>query len=572
MSTSSTSAVGWAGARGARPSWSALCGPSASAAKIPVRCATCSERATGIAEHRLADRGRELVRQQRDPLDQPLRHRSHPHRRNASGGGRDGSGRNPGSDSAATGKEERVWRSVSSTSWSSAQGRSGEVCAGRLADGGLEVALVEERPDRRRVLLLRLHAVEGAAAPRPSCSPRCGASPAPREAVRRRARRRGRAGAPRRGDPRPRRLEPASLARGQGHRAGARPRGARRRAPRRRRRRRAERPQGGRRQHRHDGGDAPDRRAARRRAVDQPRGDDREERPREPRRARRRAGRRRAGAGLVHARGDASRSSRPRTACFPQEEPFAGERGRRRPARDRCRRPHRARRRARVSARGRRGHGRARGRRAAARRASCWSRSGAAPRTERARPRRRPGSRPTRRGYLEVDDQLRVGGSDWLYAVGDVNGRALLTHMGKYQARIAADAILGKDVAGDREDRAGPPRVIFTEPQVAAVGLTLEKARASGIDARAVDVPTAATAGASFIGKDAAGHHAARRRRAAPRRSSARRSSAPRSPTSCTRRRSPSSARCRWSGCGTRSRAFPTRSEVWLKLLEEYGL
>ena len=47
-------------------------------------------------------------------------------------------------------------------------------------------------------------------------------------------------------------------------------------------------------------------------------------------------------------------------------------------------------------------------------------------------------------GYLEVDDQLRVGGSDWLYAIGDVNGRALLTHMGKYQARIAADTILGK--------------------------------------------------------------------------------------------------------------------------------
>jgi dihydrolipoamide dehydrogenase len=44
---------------------------------------------------------------------------------------------------------------------------------------------------------------------------------------------------------------------------------------------------------------------------------------------------------------------------------------------------------------------------------------------------------------IEVDDHMRRPGSDWLYAVGDVNGRALLTHMGKYQARIAADTILG---------------------------------------------------------------------------------------------------------------------------------
>ena len=78
-------------------------------------------------------------------------------------------------------------------------------------------------------------------------------------------------------------------------------------------------------------------------------------------------------------------------------------------------------------------------------------------------------------GYLETDDQLRVGGSDWLYAIGDVNGRALLTHMGKYQARIAVDAILGRDVAATAET-AGPPRVVFTDPEAAAVGLTLAAA------------------------------------------------------------------------------------------------
>jgi pyruvate/2-oxoglutarate dehydrogenase complex dihydrolipoamide dehydrogenase (E3) component len=103
---------------------------------------------------------------------------------------------------------------------------------------------------------------------------------------------------------------------------------------------------------------------------------------------------------------------------------------------------------------------------------------------------------------IAVDDQLRVAGHDWLYAIGDVNGRALLTHAGKYQARVAAAAIM------NREARAvwdGPlaPRVVFTEPQVAAVGRTLEKALAQGIPARAVDTEIGRTAGASFIGKDA---------------------------------------------------------------------
>ncbi|HEX2436542.1 MAG TPA: NAD(P)/FAD-dependent oxidoreductase [Solirubrobacterales bacterium] len=114
------------------------------------------------------------------------------------------------------------------------------------------------------------------------------------------------------------------------------------------------------------------------------------------------------------------------------------------------------------------------------------------------------GVEPGERGYLEVDDQLRVGGSEWLYAIGDVNGRVLLTHMGKYQARVAADHILGKDVAAT-EDRHAIPRVVFTEPQVAAVGRTLAAAKEDGINARAVDVPTSGSAGASFIGRNAPG-------------------------------------------------------------------
>jgi dihydrolipoamide dehydrogenase len=103
---------------------------------------------------------------------------------------------------------------------------------------------------------------------------------------------------------------------------------------------------------------------------------------------------------------------------------------------------------------------------------------------------------------IEVDDWMRAPGSDWLYAIGDVNGRALLTHMGKYQARIAADTILGPGGPCLILDGARAPRVIFTDPQVAAVGYTLAHAEEEGLKARAVEVSTQASAGASFYGRD----------------------------------------------------------------------
>jgi dihydrolipoamide dehydrogenase len=107
--------------------------------------------------------------------------------------------------------------------------------------------------------------------------------------------------------------------------------------------------------------------------------------------------------------------------------------------------------------------------------------------------------------HVSVDESLRVPGHEtWLYAVGDVNGRALLTHMGKYQARLAADAILGKDVRL-RSDGGASPRVIFTDPQVGAVGLTLAAAEEAGLTARAVDVETSGNAGGSFVGRGAPG-------------------------------------------------------------------
>jgi pyruvate/2-oxoglutarate dehydrogenase complex dihydrolipoamide dehydrogenase (E3) component len=114
------------------------------------------------------------------------------------------------------------------------------------------------------------------------------------------------------------------------------------------------------------------------------------------------------------------------------------------------------------------------------------------------------GVEPGEHGFLETDKRLRVGGRTWLYAVGDVNGRALFTHMGKYQAWVAAENVLGREVEAIAEE-IGSPRVTFTDPQVAAVGKTLAQAEEVGIEAHAIDVPTDSTAGASFQGKETGG-------------------------------------------------------------------
>ncbi len=108
---------------------------------------------------------------------------------------------------------------------------------------------------------------------------------------------------------------------------------------------------------------------------------------------------------------------------------------------------------------------------------------------------------------VEVDDHMRSVSHTWLYAVGDVNGRALLTHMGKYQARVAADHLLGRSAGTAAGGARGTlsPRVIFTEPQVAAVGHTLASAQEAGLNVRAVDVETGGNAGGSFYGRGAPG-------------------------------------------------------------------
>jgi dihydrolipoamide dehydrogenase len=114
------------------------------------------------------------------------------------------------------------------------------------------------------------------------------------------------------------------------------------------------------------------------------------------------------------------------------------------------------------------------------------------------------GVEPGKGGFLETDAHLRVRGREWLYAAGDVSGRALFTHMGKYQAWVAAENALGGEVEAIAEG-IGSPRVTFTDPQVAAAGKTLEQAQEAGIEARAIDVPTDGTAGASFQGKETGG-------------------------------------------------------------------
>ncbi|MBA2390164.1 MAG: NAD(P)/FAD-dependent oxidoreductase [Geodermatophilaceae bacterium] len=112
--------------------------------------------------------------------------------------------------------------------------------------------------------------------------------------------------------------------------------------------------------------------------------------------------------------------------------------------------------------------------------------------------------------WLDVDDTCRVRAIEdgWLYAVGDVNHRALLTHMGKYQARMSGEAIVararGEEISATpwsryaaTADHAAVPSVVFTEPQVASVGRTERGAREDGLRVRGVEYDLGAIAGSS---------------------------------------------------------------------------
>jgi pyruvate/2-oxoglutarate dehydrogenase complex dihydrolipoamide dehydrogenase (E3) component len=182
---------------------------------------------------------------------------------------------------------------------------------------------------------------------------------------------------------------------------------------------------------------------------------------------------------------------------------------------------------------------------------------------------------------IEVDDGMRVSGvaGGWLYAVGDINGRNLLTHMGKYQARVCGDAIAAraKGLADDQPalrdiaDDFGAPQAIFTDPQIIAVGRTESNARADGLAVQTVESDIASVDGAAlqadgytgrakmvvdedrnvllgvtFVGPGVVDHlHAA---------------------TIAVTAEVPLDRL--WHAVP----AFPTTSEIWLELLEKYGL
>jgi len=115
--------------------------------------------------------------------------------------------------------------------------------------------------------------------------------------------------------------------------------------------------------------------------------------------------------------------------------------------------------------------------------------------------------------YVTVDDAMHVLGG-WLYACGDITGRNLLTHMGKYQARVAGDVIAARangkpdDGPGLRAlaDDAWVPQVVFTDPQVCSVGLTAAQAAERGLRARVVEYDVGAVAGAKLLVEGYRGH------------------------------------------------------------------
>ncbi|MQA15681.1 MAG: FAD-binding protein [Pseudonocardiaceae bacterium] len=184
---------------------------------------------------------------------------------------------------------------------------------------------------------------------------------------------------------------------------------------------------------------------------------------------------------------------------------------------------------------------------------------------------------------LTVSDDGGVLGvtGGWLYAAGDVTGRAPLTHQGKYAARVVGDVIAAR-ARGERAepvpwtrfaataDHVAVPQVVFTDPEVAAVGRTAEQARAQGIGIDVVDLDIAVAGsavhaegytgkarmvvdtdrrvlvGVTFVGQDVAElAHAA---------------------TIAVAAEVP--LHRLWHAVPV----FPTISEVWLRLLESYGL
>ncbi|MDP4333331.1 NAD(P)/FAD-dependent oxidoreductase [Curtobacterium sp. A7_M15] len=118
--------------------------------------------------------------------------------------------------------------------------------------------------------------------------------------------------------------------------------------------------------------------------------------------------------------------------------------------------------------------------------------------------------------WLAVDETLRVTGADgaalgdgWLYAAGDVNRRVLLTHQGKYQARAVGEVVVARATGAPVDDapwgrhvatadHSAVPQVVFSSPEVVSVGHTVASAAAAGLTVRVAEYDLGAVAGAAL--------------------------------------------------------------------------
>jgi dihydrolipoamide dehydrogenase len=109
---------------------------------------------------------------------------------------------------------------------------------------------------------------------------------------------------------------------------------------------------------------------------------------------------------------------------------------------------------------------------------------------------------------LNADKALAGDLPSWLVLVGDSSGEAPLTHWGKYRARVLGEQIAAEATGGTEPfvpENVPVPQVVFTDPQVASVGLTEAEARAAHIDVEVSHVPWSAASGAALLRDDVEG-------------------------------------------------------------------
>ncbi len=86
------------------------------------------------------------------------------------------------------------------------------------------------------------------------------------------------------------------------------------------------------------------------------------------------------------------------------------------------------------------------------------------------------GVKVSQRGFIEVDNRLQTN-VPGIYAVGDVVGQPMLAHKASHEGEVVAEVIAGKKTVNDARQI---PNVVFTEPEIASSGLTVEEAEAKG--------------------------------------------------------------------------------------------